>query len=33
MIQYWLQSNMKQTPEQLAQRISDIIFKGPVRSF
>ncbi|MBG9452906.1 hypothetical protein ABE61_02090 [Lysinibacillus sphaericus] len=32
-IQYWLQSDMKQTPEQLAQMITDIIFKGPIEAF
>ncbi|KOY82828.1 TetR/AcrR family transcriptional regulator [Lysinibacillus macroides] len=32
-LQYWLQSDMKQTPEQLAQMITDIIFKGPVKAF
>lgn len=32
-IQFWLQSNMKQTPEQLAQMITDIIFKGPIEAF
>lgn len=29
-IQYWLQSDMKQTPEQLAQMVSDIILNGPI---
>ena len=32
-IQYWLQSNMEQTPEQLAQMIIDIFFKGPLKAF
>jgi len=32
-IQYWLQSDMKQTPEQLAQIITDIIFKRPIEAF
>ena len=32
-IQYWLQSDMKQTPEQLAQMIIDILFKGPLEAF
>lgn len=29
-IQYWLQTDMKQTPEQLAQIIWDIFLKGPI---
>lgn len=32
-IQYWLQSDMEQTPEQLAQMIIDIFFKGPLKAF
>ena len=32
-IQYWLQSDMKQTPEQLAKMITDIIFKGTIEAF
>ncbi|KOS62120.1 TetR/AcrR family transcriptional regulator [Lysinibacillus agricola] len=32
-IQYWLKSDMKQTPEQLAKMITDIIFKGPIEAF
>lgn len=32
-IQYWLQSDMKQTPEQLAQMVWDIFLKGPIGAF
>ncbi|MFJ7953471.1 TetR/AcrR family transcriptional regulator [Lysinibacillus sp. NPDC096418] len=32
-IQYWLQSDMKQTPEQLAQIMWDIFLKGPIGAF
>ncbi|WP_313893607.1 TetR/AcrR family transcriptional regulator [Psychrobacillus sp.] len=32
-IQYWIQSDMKQTPEQLAQMVWDIFLKGPMGAF
>lgn len=31
-LQYWLQQNMKQTPEQLAKMMMDLIFHGSVKA-